>query len=706
MDSPAILLCTLGATWQVIPEVAAALAPARCPLYLHHPQPQLLEAVRAACCITSIDEIWIVTSESERTAKGLSSLQHWNAMLQQPFALRFFVAAGTSEVTTPAELNLLRELIFRTTLLATEQGSLVCSLAGGRKTMSADLQRAASLFGAQGLLHIVGPEPMREELRCNDPAFWAAPLPAELATLLLPAFVGRYTRRETLDTTCNEQPAVAAARFPFSLSSTHSSKVYFSEDGYSLVAEVEQRERDAQQLLSNYLAEISSREKHENWRHLYRLAPADIDRLRTTPLDETHRELIRQLPKAELHCHLGGLPDLAAQQRIGAAIWAALSHSEQKAALAAVATLLQEQDWPWEWPAIILDKHKLSRTERAARAAALLVHASDAQLEYNLYTCTAPRVGLKTNSLHQFSAYERPGELAGSTVLGHPAALPAYVEAIHSYTVQQSIHYLELRGSPHKYSEDPVAWLQEFRRHLQDSATCSYRFIWIVDRRQHDNKAVIAQAIQALDVEALAEFLVALDLAGDEAATKPATLAADFLPAFEHCLPVTIHAGEGETAENIWQAAYHLHADRIGHGLTLVDHPELLQRLRNRGVCLELCPSSNREVIGYFDPNFLDSHKQPEYPVMELWEKGVALTLNTDNPGISRTTLTNEFLAAARMSNCRLTLWDSLAMIKQGFVHGMASAETREQLLKKADAETFRLVSDWLRTNPGVRTDR
>ena len=61
-------------------------------------------------------------------------------------------------------------------------------------------------------------------------------------------------------------------------------------------------------------------------------------------------------------------------------------------------------------------------------------------------------------------------------------------------------------------------------------------------------------------------------------------------------------AGEGESPENIWQAAYHLHADRIGHGLTLTANPQLAARFRDRGICLELCPSSNREVVGFADP--------------------------------------------------------------------------------------------------------
>lgn len=696
-SSPTILLATLGGSWQVIPEVVAALAPGRCSLYANHPQPHLLSEVREQCAVHDIDQLWIITSASERTRTGLDLISSWNNQLSKPLALHFFIASGTDDVTTPAELALLRELIFRTTLLAAESGTLVCSLAGGRKTMSADLQRAASLFGTQGLLHIVGPEGVNAEhlLANKSPEFWAFPLPAATAGQLLPAFVGRYTRRETMDTLWEGTTSVHSQRFPLPSTEQSSKDVcwhFFSGDMQSLVAEAEKREQDAQQLLSNYLAQIATSEKHENWRHLYRLAPADIERLRSTTLNESHRGLIQTLPKAELHCHLGGLPDLAAQRRIGSAIWAAMSSVQRDNATQTVGNLLAREQWPWDWPTHYL-RSAPTPMERAERAAALLVHSSEQQLQENLYGCTEPRVALKPGS-HGFSAYERPGELTGSSVLGHPASLAAYADAVRTYTRSESIRYLELRGSPQKYNADPAAWLKVFRQHLPDDGHCTYRFIWILDRRHTDTADTVLKATGALADSTLQEFLVGLDMAGAEEAAKPKEIAAAFLPAFEHCLPITIHAGEGESAENIWQAAYHLHADRIGHGLTLADNPELLQRFRNRGICLELCPGSNREVIGFHDPAFPESRNCAPYPLLALWQSGVALTINTDNPGISRTTLTAEFMAAARM--CELSLWDALAIIKQAFVHAMSDARCREVLLKRCDTETFAVISKWL----------
>jgi adenosine deaminase len=244
-----------------------------------------------------------------------------------------------------------------------------------------------------------------------------------------------------------------------------------------------------------------------------------------------------------------------------------------------------------------------------------------------------------------------------------------------------------------------LGFLRQFHAALQNAAASlpsasrtQFRFIIIADRRKKNAlEQTIKMAIAAK--QDMSDFIVGLDLAGDESVNRPQDIAKFFLPAFEECLPLTIHAGEGEAAESIWQAAYHLHADRIGHGLSISDHPQLAERFRNRDICLELCPSSNREVVGYYDPEFPDSAGCENYPLQKLWQMGLPLTLCTDNPGISRTSITDEYLAAARMTGGALTCWDALAMIKQGFVHAFLPGKDKEKLIKQADQEIYTQVA-------------
>ena len=340
----------------------------------------------------------------------------------------------------------------------------------------------------------------------------------------------------------------------------------------------QERQQQSHALMGNFLTQMAAAERHENWRSLYRLPPARIAALQQTPLTPAHMDWLQALPKADLHRHLGGCLDLAAQKTVTEAIWNDASEAQRAHSLRHVAALLQSDDWPWSWPERLRQgadgpRGPATPEERARHCAAVLLHASDAQLQKNLFAATEPRVALKTRHARGFAAYERPGELTGSAVLGHPAAIASYARAIVQQARAEGLRYLELRGSPHKYRpEAPAQFLRELRHALQQAGAQvallnedpaspvaspatepvvpRIGFIWILDRRQPDTHAgIVRQACAALP--SLRGFLLGLDLAGDEGTHAPERLADSFLPAFAECLPITIHAGEGEQAENI-----------------------------------------------------------------------------------------------------------------------------------------------------------
>ncbi len=710
-----ILLCTLGASWAVIPEIFGWLAPLRLDLYAHHPQRGLLDELRARHGLHAPDELWICTTEGAQTQTSLKHLAGWWRQLGTPMPLRIWTAAGTDQLATQAECDHIRELTLRVVLLATEHlgqgGQLVLSLAGGRKTMSADLQSAGALFGAHAWLHVVGPDPLppallarTDAMKAAQPALFSAPLSGELAQAITPLVAGTGQRNELLDIPLDGH-SVTSAAFPLPMALPDQPCAWpASPTGNNLHQELQRRQKESSQLLGNFLAQVAQTEHLENWRSLYRLPPARIARLRDTRLAQDHAGWLKVLPKADLHRHLGGCLDLGAQRKVAQVIWSGLDHERRSLCMRRVRELLAKAQWPWDWPS------SLKGPLRCEHASALLLHASDGQLRHNLFEVTEPRIALK-NSAHGFAAYERPGELSGSALLGHGAAIAPYAQAIVDQARAEGLSYLELRGSPHKYRpRDPAGFLLELRRALESAGACTgaegheqdfteaprIGFIWILDRRQRPGlPAVVQQAIAARS--RLAGFLLGLDLAGDEGTQDPSSLASGFLPAFASCTPITIHAGEGESAHNIWQAAYHLHADRIGHGLTLADHLELAARFRDRGICLELCPSSNREVVGFCDPEFPASKGQPRYPLRQFLDGGLPMTVCTDNPGICRTTLAGEYLAAARMCEGGLSLWECLALMRQAFVHCFLPSHAREQLLKAADHRVFQLLTNALR---------
>ena len=644
------------------------------------------------------DEIWVCTTQGEQTQKSLLLLQNWIQHCSHAPTLRIWQAAQTDQLDNQQECLEMRELIVRACLKAHDyanRGQVVLSLAGGRKTMSADMQWAASLFGCQALLHVIGAEykNMPPALQQALPELFTRPFDSACCQAIVPLVIGQNQRSDLLDIKMDEAEPVHSDRFPLPLAEPNQPLIWPVENTH-LQQELIAREKASSRLFGNYLLEISRNERHENWRSLYRLPPRRIDQLRNTLLTEQHRDWLISLPKADLHRHLGGCLDLAAQRRVAKAIWQSLKPDEKTQALQICQPLLDKTDWPWQWPEQL--KNPVTRSHNSA---ALLLQASTEQLQQNLWGVTEPRFALKDHH-YGFTAYERPGELTGSALLSHPASIKPYALAIVEQAIAEGLAYVELRGSPQKYG-DGLVFLQQFHQALTAALESlpiankpQFRFIIIADRRA---SATVLQQTINLSVTAkqqLPDFMVGLDMAGDEQQTQPEQIASLFTPAFEYCLPITIHAGEGEPAESIWQAAYHLHADRIGHGLTLNDNNNLAQRFRDRNICLELCPSSNREVVGFYDPRYPVSQNYPQYPLLELWNKGLPLTLCTDNPGISRTTLAEEYLTAAAMTHYQLSLWDVLAMVKQGFVHSFLSGSSKEILLKQVDAQLYQLLSE------------
>ena len=669
-----------------MPEVYGFVAPEKLDLFCHHPNRAELDELRRNYGLREPDEIWICTTNGASAAKSKAAIEEWVRLLKKRLHVRFWLAKDTNEIDSQHECDRLRELIFRLVLKASEcvgsSGQLLLSLAGGRKTMSADLQSAGEVFGASAWMHVVGPSVLPAEISTSaTPSIFTSPLRSDLARAVQPLVVGRGPRSDLLDVEINGKTVTASRFF---LPTAEPDLIWAPDPEEELLfCDLDRRRTIGSRLLGNFVATLSEQSHLGSWSSLLRMPPASIQTLRTSTIDADSREWLRSLPKADLHRHVGGCLDLVDQRAVGHAIWDEMHGSARSEALAAVKQLLIDKSvWDWGWPSL------LAGPNRSERAAALLVHADDDQLKRNLYG-REPRLALRA-SAHGFPAYERPGELTGSAVLTNPAAVETYACALVNQAKAEGLTYLELRGSPHKYRPgDPTGFLKDFRDELKKAGAWSLEgpsigFVWILDRRQPAlMPAVISQAVEAQEL--LGDFVFGLDLAGDEGTSFPDMLAPHFVPAFKACLKVTIHAGEGEPVESIWNAAYHLHADRIGHGLSILENERLVNRFRDRGTSIELCPSSNREVVGFADPMWPDSKKFRPYPMASLLSAGLSVVVCTDNPGISRTTLAEEFVAASRMTEGGISKWTALALIRESFCKSFAPARLREKLLAEAE---------------------
>jgi adenosine deaminase len=132
--------------------------------------------------------------------------------------------------------------------------------------------------------------------------------------------------------------------------------------------------------------------------------------------------------------------------------------------------------------------------------------------------------------------------------------------------------------------------------------------------------------------------VVAFDLAGAEYNFPAKKHKEAFYMVIDHHMATTVHAGEAYGAESIAQALHYCHADRIGHGTRLYENPELEQYVLDRRVPLEICITSNMQTHAVAS---LESH-----PLRRYFDLGIVACLNTDNRLMSATTVTEEIWLA------------------------------------------------------------
>ncbi|HMS55174.1 MAG TPA: adenosine deaminase [Fimbriimonadaceae bacterium] len=142
--------------------------------------------------------------------------------------------------------------------------------------------------------------------------------------------------------------------------------------------------------------------------------------------------------------------------------------------------------------------------------------------------------------------------------------------------------------------------------------------------------------------EGLGKGVCALGLAGfEDRGTKQ--YADVFQEAFARRVPVAAHAGETQGAWSIEETLEVTRASRIGHGVRVLEDKALVGRLRDQGTVLEVCPSSN-VCLKVVDQNGQSISSIGQHPIQMLRDNGLFVTVNSDDPPLFNTTLTDEFV--------------------------------------------------------------
>lgn len=218
---------------------------------------------------------------------------------------------------------------------------------------------------------------------------------------------------------------------------------------------------------------------------------------------------------------------------------------------------------------------------------------------------------------------------------------------------REGIDYIELRFSPYFMAErhglDPARVVEAVCDGVDEALLAESadgtprpaglppraRLIGIISRHY-------GPEVGWIELEAALAFrdrgVVALDLAGDEAGYPGELFVEHFRRARAEGLHVIAHAGEAAGAASVRQAIEGLGAERIGHGVRCVEDPALVETIVERGIPLEVCPTSNLQT------STIDSWE--EHPLPALLARGVKVTLNTDDPSISGIDLAHEYRVA------------------------------------------------------------
>jgi aminodeoxyfutalosine deaminase len=234
---------------------------------------------------------------------------------------------------------------------------------------------------------------------------------------------------------------------------------------------------------------------------------------------------------------------------------------------------------------------------------------------------------------------------AVSRLLTEPEDIADLVRGVARNLAAQRVRYAEFQFGPYAFQRIgmPDAAITEALDIGARDALSEYgvRIGWIIEfPGQHAEDH--AEAALRLALNNPPAGLVGFGIGGIEAGRAPYTaLIRDvFGAAHAAGLRCNPHAGENSGPETVWEAISYLHAERIGHGIRSLDDPALVSYLAERQLPVDVSPTSN--VRTRCVPSF------SAHPLRRMTESGLFVTLNSDDPPMFGTSLSNEYLVAGR----------------------------------------------------------
>ena len=256
---------------------------------------------------------------------------------------------------------------------------------------------------------------------------------------------------------------------------------------------------------------------------------------------------------------------------------------------------------------------------------------------------------------------------------------------------RHNVHYVEIRKKyPSSRSRLSVAKnidaiYKGFRKAKNELNKKGYFFdmklIVAFLKREHteEQEKVIDDIENILKKSKYRNFIVGIDFLGNECGYNFDNIFINkaIYVAKKNGLKFTFHAGEDNSGRcdslHYMRWAVFNWADRIGHGIKVLDDAVVLEQVRNNKIGIELCPTSNVKIKN------VDSYKS--LPVKQMLDKNVLVSINTDDAIILKTDITNEFVQLYK--NGVITRWDDIKKLAiNGLKIGFMDEEERERLIE------------------------
>ncbi len=246
-----------------------------------------------------------------------------------------------------------------------------------------------------------------------------------------------------------------------------------------------------------------------------------------------------------------------------------------------------------------------------------------------------------------------------------PEDLRLLIRGVLDEFARQRVVYAEISASAIEYVNrglplpQIVECLEEATEHPR------VRVQWIVDLvRDYGPECALVQVKELIALRSPA--VIGITIGGSEHHYPPAQFREAYALARDHGLRLSVHAGEAAGAESVWDALRVLGAERIGHGVRAVEDPSLVAYLAERQIPLEVCPTSN--LFTGVCPSY-DVH-----PAKALFDAGVPVTINSDDPTFFGTTLADEYACLDRAGFGALEVME---LLQNGFRHSFLPESER-----------------------------